>query len=79
MPLLFNIAIEYTIRSVCTNQDEWKLNGTHQFVVYTDGVNAGSLVVHQGYFPQYCRANQNCANWTQNSHLKQGISLGYWN
>jgi len=40
LPLLFNIAIEYTIRRVCTNQDGWKLNGTHQFVVYTDDVNA---------------------------------------
>ena len=36
LPLLFNFAIEYTIRRVCTNQDGWKLNGAHQFVVYAD-------------------------------------------
>ncbi len=28
-PLLFNFALEYTIRRAQVNQDGWKLNGTH--------------------------------------------------
>jgi hypothetical protein len=38
-PLLFNFALEFAIRRVQENQDGFKLNGTHQFLVYTDGVN----------------------------------------
>jgi len=34
------------------------------------------LVLRQGYIPEKCRANQNCAKWTQNSHWKQCISWG---
>jgi len=37
--LLFDIALEYTIRRVQVNQDGLKLNGTRQLLVYTDGVN----------------------------------------
>jgi len=37
--LLFNSALEYTIRRVQVNQDGLKLNGTHQLLVYVDEVN----------------------------------------
>ena len=38
-PMLFNFALEYTIRKVQVNQDGLKLNGTHQFLAYDDDVN----------------------------------------
>jgi hypothetical protein len=37
--LLFNFALEYTIRRVQISQDGFKLNGTHQLSVYADDVN----------------------------------------
>jgi hypothetical protein len=37
--LLFNFAVEYTIRRVQVIQDGMKLNGTHQILVYADDVN----------------------------------------
>jgi len=39
MPLVYNLALEYTIRRVQVNQDGLKLNGTHQHLVYVDGIN----------------------------------------
>jgi len=37
--MLFNFALEYTIRRVRVNQDGLKLNGTHQLLAYADDVN----------------------------------------
>jgi len=39
LPLLFNFASEYAIRRVQVYLDSLKLNGTHQLVIYADGVN----------------------------------------
>ena len=39
LPLVFNFALEYDIRSVKVNQDGLKLNGTHQLLAYADDFN----------------------------------------
>jgi hypothetical protein len=36
MSLFFNFVLECAIRRVPVNQDSFKLNGTHQFLVYAD-------------------------------------------
>ena len=39
MPLLFNFVLDYAIRRDQVNQDGWKFNGVHQFLVHADDVN----------------------------------------
>jgi len=39
LPVLFNFALEYAIRRVQVNQDDMKLNGTHQLLAYADDAN----------------------------------------
>jgi len=45
-PMLFNFALEYTIRRVQVNQDGLKLNGTHQLLTYADDVNILEGSIH---------------------------------
>ena len=45
-PLLFNYAVEYAIRRVQVNEDGFKLNDTHQLLVYADDVNILRGSVH---------------------------------
>jgi hypothetical protein len=45
-PLLFNFALEYTIKRVPVNQDGLKLNGTHQLLAFADDVNILGGSVH---------------------------------
>jgi len=45
-PLLFNFVLEYAIRRVQVNQDDLKLNGSHQLLVYGDDVNMLKGSVH---------------------------------
>ena len=42
----FNFSLEYAIRKVQVNQDGLKLNGTHQLLVYADGVYVVGGSVH---------------------------------
>jgi len=44
--LLYNFALEYTIRMVQENQNDLKLNGTHQLLVYADDVNMSGGSIH---------------------------------
>jgi len=44
--LLFNFVLECAFRRVQVNQDELKLNGTRQLLVYADDVNILGGSVH---------------------------------
>jgi thiamine monophosphate synthase len=44
--LLFNFALEYAIKRVQVNQDDLKLNGTHQLLANADDVNILGGSVH---------------------------------
>jgi len=63
-PMLFNSALEYTIRRVQVNRDGLKLNGTHQLLAYADDVNTlgGSIHTLKGK----CRSFSSCykGDWT---------------
>jgi hypothetical protein len=45
-PLLFSFAVGYAIRRLHANQDELKLNGIHQLLVYVVDVNILGGRVH---------------------------------
>jgi len=45
-PLLVNLSLKYAMRSIRVIQDELKLNGTHQLLVYADDVNILGGSVH---------------------------------
>jgi hypothetical protein len=45
-PLLFNFALEYTIRIVHVNQDGLKISSVHHLLAYTDDVNILGGSVH---------------------------------
>jgi hypothetical protein len=46
LPLLFNFALDYSIRGVLVNQNGLKLNGIHQLLFYADEVNILGGIVH---------------------------------
>jgi hypothetical protein len=44
--MLFNFALEFAIRRVQVNQDGFKLNGTHQRLLYADELDIMCGSVH---------------------------------
>jgi hypothetical protein len=44
--LHFNFALENTIKRVQINKDDWKLNGTHLLLIYSDDINLYGGSVH---------------------------------
>jgi chloramphenicol O-acetyltransferase len=44
--LLFNFAVQHAVRRAEENQDDFKLNGTHQLLFYADDVNILGGSVH---------------------------------
>jgi len=45
-PLLFNFALEFSIRRVQVNKEGLKLNDTHQLLAYADDVNVLGGGIH---------------------------------
>jgi len=46
LPLFFKFALQYAIRKVQINPDNFKLNGTFNLVVYADDINILSGILH---------------------------------
>jgi hypothetical protein len=46
MPLLFNCALAYALRTVQVSQDSLKLNGINQLLIYADDVNILGGSIH---------------------------------
>jgi len=46
LPLLYTFTLEYAIRKVEVDQDDLKLNGTHQLLAYADDVNTMGGSIH---------------------------------
>jgi hypothetical protein len=46
LPLIFKFALEYALMRVQVNQDGFKLNGTHQLLVYANDANTLGGIVH---------------------------------
>ena len=46
LPLFLNFAVEHAISRVQANQDDLKLNGTNQFLVYADDINILGGSIH---------------------------------
>jgi len=48
--LLSNFALEYPIMKVTANHKLLKFNGTHQVIIYADGVNLRDQSIHTIHF-----------------------------
>jgi hypothetical protein len=46
LPLLLKFALQYAIRRAQANQEDLKLNGTHQLLVYVHDVNILGGSIH---------------------------------
>ena len=45
-PLIFNFVLEYAIRRIQVNQEDLKVNGTHQLLVCADDLNILGISIH---------------------------------
>jgi len=46
IPVAFQLCLVYAIRMIHVNQDDLKLNGTYQLLVYADYVNTLARYIH---------------------------------